>query len=248
MNPEKIWAVSREVWRFTKKHAKYAGLSLLVACAPQPKQEQAQQEPQIPKDATVLVVTNTLTPDLPTATPEPTNTPKPELAATATPEPPKAQQSLFPNEAVFAGDLLPKKGGVAFYHRKGDMVIAVAVKQDCLDGEPEKMSVVLMTNPGEINGLQLNRRWSNIGSINGRFMEPQNSLNGFLRLNQSTQRNCPPQEFTFLATNRGSGTEAFLMSYNKVLESINILPVTSAAALVDINSACPRCKLVPEGK
>lgn len=244
--------LERSVFEKCVKKVVLAGTAALalgqIACA---KTEPTSAQAPTPSQG----VTTEVVPSTATATPEPppaTATPRPpEPTARTAPQPPqpsRVEPSQFPNEAVFEGNLLPNKGGVAFYHRNGDMVIAVGVKQDCLDGNPEKMSVVLMTNPGEVNGLQLNRRWSSIGSINGRFMKPQNSLNGFLRLNQSDQRNCPPQEFTFFATNRGNGTEAFLMSYNKVLESINVLPVAPAAALADINSACPRCKLVLEGK
>lgn len=195
--------------------------------------------------STSVSETATSTPIATPPPPEPPNTPTTEPTSTPIS---RTTTSQYPEGAVFSNDLLPKKGGIAFYHRNGEIVMAIGVKQDCTDGNPLKMSVVMISNPGEVNGLVLNRRWSNIGSINVRFMEAQNSVSGFLRLNQAGERNCPPAEFEILAPYKGKGTETFLESYNAVMGSINVLPVPTVNALEDINKACTKCKLISEGK
>lgn len=114
MYPERVRAVNQEItglviqaargfWRFTKEHAKDAGVALLIACSPQPPQEQTQkpQEPQLPKDAIVLQVTNTPEPKR-----EPTATPTKE--PTPTPEPPKFLE-FIPFHAVYLGNLMEQR-------------------------------------------------------------------------------------------------------------------------------------------
>lgn len=253
MNPE---------LRVVYQGVKLAVVSVLVACAPQPTPEQTQktQEPQLLKDPITIQVTNTPTPEqeLSTTTPEPapaTATPRPDRA---TPIPARTVQSLIPPNTVFEADLLNqtpnnKSGGrMAIFHREGEAVISIAVKQDCRDDEPLKLAAVFITNQGEIRGLELNRRWSSIGTITGRYTEGQGRINGFVKLNQvdlktSEGRDCPPVDMTYFAKKAGIGTESFLDSYNAIQRFVGPLGLSKPDAIKKINAACPKCNLTLEG-
>lgn len=262
MNPEKLRAVGQDIWRFTKKHAKYASFSLLVACAPQPKQEQTQQEPPIPKDAIVLQVTNTPAPEQPTSTPEPTNTP-PQPEPTATPKPPEPPpppftiETPFPRYGVYAGLMFvdtpsPKntRGYMAMttpLDRVVGGVFSYLRDTICSDGSSLRSRGSIKIEPRSFINQGFGQRGQFGEQIEG-FMPNPNTVVGRITFPPHPGlKECGEEKVSYGALPKGNGPDDYLKAYIGLFQQAQMRTgLTTAEALAEIERDIGGVKLPPQ--
>lgn len=250
---------------FTEDPEKYIGrvatsilLMGVMGCArAEPTKVSTPPNSPTPETQQLPTPTPSESPTSPTETPQPIQ-PTPDQSSSRPPKPPtptatplgasiKIPEHLFPKDTTFFAPFRnPNVSGALLVRvdSDGNIIYAHGVKRNCTAGEEDISYLATKVPPTGIRSVVI--KFNTLKTDVGLEIQPNlEILKGSVEFEalQLGAKTCPGGKVSIEAKRKGLGLENLGNTWNDTLVSVSRAPISSQAALDDLNGLCKACNI-----